>query len=75
MLEINFKLCCENCPDRKTYINETGMQADNRTVSVLTVLGCEHESVCRFYVNPNTFRRDMKLKNSYIDRRRDEDEK
>lgn len=76
MLEINFKVCCEPCPDRETYLREDGVwAAGGRRVDVVTHIGCRHEEVCRFYISPHAFHNDMKIKNLFIDGRRSNGEK
>lgn len=50
MIEIKFKDCCQNCASRNTYLKEDSMYAINRVVEVYTAIGCEHELVCKQYI-------------------------
>ena len=50
MLEIKFKECCNDCGNRETYVNESKLSGDGEVVAVVTVIGCEHENVCKEYL-------------------------
>lgn len=49
-LNINFKPCCANCTNRKSYLDESGNKVyynnDSINMGVETKIGCEHEKVC-----------------------------
>lgn len=48
---INFKkVCYQDCPYRKTYLKESIMYADSTEYMVETIIGCEHEKVCKAYL-------------------------
>jgi hypothetical protein len=49
VIDIKFKPCCENCQYRKTYIKEDKYYSDNRPYDITTIIGCEHENVCKEY--------------------------
>lgn len=50
-ITINFKkVCYQDCPYRKTYLNENTMYTGNIAYMVETLIGCEHEKVCKAYL-------------------------
>lgn len=49
-IQINFKEVCYSCKHRNTYINEHNLYGDNIVFVVATVIGCEHEKVCKCYL-------------------------
>jgi len=51
-MEINFKDCCTKCVQRKTYVNENKVYCGDGSVYLTaTVIGCEHEKVCKEYID------------------------
>jgi len=50
MLEIRFKECCYNCSNRDTYVTESRLRGDSTPILVMTDIGCEHEKVCKEYL-------------------------
>lgn len=55
-LTINFKKCCNVCPYRETYVDETSGSVSTVGMSIQfnnnqTVIGCKHENVCGMYLS------------------------
>jgi len=50
MIEIKFKDCCNECVQRTTYLDENKMYGEDRVYLMTTVIGCEHEKVCKKYI-------------------------
>lgn len=49
-IQINFKQVCHTCPHRKTQIDENVAYSDNQRYAVNTLISCEHEKVCKMYI-------------------------
>jgi hypothetical protein len=47
MIQINFKDCCTDCRFRKIYTYENKLYSNNKPVDTVTIIGCEHEDVCK----------------------------
>jgi hypothetical protein len=54
MIEIKFKFCCADCPNRETYINEDSLYSGITKEITVTVIGCKHEKVCKAYIEDET---------------------
>lgn len=48
---INFKKVCNTCPHRDTYFDENAFYGGNRPIMTYTVVGCNHEKVCKEYLD------------------------
>lgn len=50
MIDIKFIfMCCDNCKHRKIYIKENTLRSNGGMYDNITVIGCEHEEVCKEY--------------------------
>lgn len=51
MVTVNFKEVCHTCPNRDTYLIEDPLCSDNRIFAIITTIGCNHEKVCKDYLD------------------------
>lgn len=49
MIDIKFKKCCDDCPYRDIYVNETELVGDRQVIMKCSTIGCNHELVCKEY--------------------------
>lgn len=54
MITINYKSCCGECTNIKSYLNENKIMstANNKDecIEAATTIGCQHEKVCKKYI-------------------------
>lgn len=50
MLIVKFKQCCTECAHRDTLVDESKLYSNEDVVDVITTIHCEHEKVCKAYL-------------------------
>lgn len=50
MIKIRFKKCCDSCLSLKPYTDTEKMYSDKEVIQIFTTIGCEHEKICKAYL-------------------------